>query len=498
MTYTSRLPPRRHQVEALSKSRGLREFGFVMDFGTGKSKCPLDEFGELEEAGEVSDLLVFAPAGCYTNWVLDKSETQLAEVKKNFSDELYERTALGWWKSGAGVTHKRGLERLLGVRDRPRVLVVNIEAVSSVKAARELCTEFLSPGRGMVVVDESAVIKGHESERTGFVVELGKQARYRRILTGIMTPDSPLDLYSQFEFLSWRILRQRSFYGFRARYAVTKKIKRLVPDKRRPGEMRELSTEIVVGYRNEAELSDLIAPYTHRVLKEECLDLPPKVYSTRDVELTAEQARIYRQFKEEAQAQLDSGDWVSSQFPMTKVMKLHQVLCGHVRSEAGDEVPVSTNRVKVLLDLLGEHTGKAIVWACYDYDVRHVAEALRREFGEGSVGCFWGGNRSSRVEDERRFLGDPECRFMVATPAAGGRGNTWLTPNMEVYYTNTYNLEHRLNSEDRPHRDGQTQSVAVVDLVSWGTMDEVILKALRAKLDLARVITRENFREWVI
>lgn len=489
MTYQSALTLRQHQIDGVNKARGKHEFAYLCDYGVGKSAMLLTEYGELEAAGEVDDLLIIAPAGCYQNWVWDKGEFQFSEVKKNFSQELRNRTIVGFYWSSQGKRNKEALDWLLSVEGRPRVLVVNVEALSRPGYARQLCHDFLYHRRVMMAVDESTTIKGYNSERTKTIIALGRVALYRRILTGMATPNSPMDLYSQFEFLNWRILGQRSFYGFRARYAVLKAMQF--------GGRRE-ATQVIVGYRNEAELAERIAPYSFRVTKEECLDLPPKVYATRDVEMTHEQARVYREMRDQAFSQLDSGQWVSAQMALTLVTRLHQVLCGHVRDDDGLIRTVESNRIKTLLSVLDEISGKVIIWACYDVSIKEIAFYLGREFGEESVAKFWGGNTSTRAEEERRWLGDTRCRFMVATPASGGRGNTWTVAQDEVYYSNGYNLEHRLNSEDRAHRIGQTGTVTITDLVCWDTVDETILKALRRKIDLASTINQDNWKEWVL
>jgi SNF2 family DNA or RNA helicase len=487
MIYASPLLPRAHQVECLEKMRGHKEFAILAEFGVGKSKMLLDNFGELEAAGEVDDLLIIAPAGCYSNWVEDKSEGQVAEIKKNFSQDLVNRTIVGHYWSGMGKGAWEGLTWMLNCTNRPRVLVVNVEALSRSGAARVLCYEFLSHGRAMMAIDESTAIKGYNSERTKAVVSLGLLALYRRILTGMVTPNSPMDLYSQFEFLNWRILGQRSFYGFRARYAVLKRMN-----------FGGRTARVVVGYRNEAELAERIAPHSFRCTKDECLDLPPKVYVTRDVEMTREQARVYREMRGQACSRLEDGHWVSAQMALTLMTRLHQVLCGHVRDDNGHIRRVESNRLEILFNTLGEISGKVIIWACYDYSILEITNELCKEFGGDSVARFWGGNASTRAEEERRWLGDAKRRFMVATPASGGRGNTWTVAQDEIYYSNSYSLEHRLNSEDRAHRIGQTKSVTITDLVCWDTVDEKILRALRKKIDLATVVNRDNFRDWVI
>lgn len=500
MTYRPRTSPLKHQLIARKRRRSIPTdpsdedvFAWLMDMGTGKSWVMLDEFGDRENARDLQDMLIVAPAGSYKNWYEDKSDLQQSEINKHLSEDMRERLVVAGWVSGGGAETKRSIERLMRVTDprRPRALFVNVEALSTVQKVRTLCAEFVRQRRAIMGVDESTTIKGHRSERSKAVRLIGEGAAARRIMTGLPTPRSPLDLYAQYEFLDWRILGHRSYRNFMHRYAVTKSTD-FGGKLRRP-------TEIVVGYRNVAELHDLIAPYSYRVLKKDCLDLPPKVYAPfREVEMTKEQRRAYSELLEYATTQLDSGEHVTAEMTMQQVMKRHQVLCGYVKDENGVTHEIPTKRPDSLVELLGEHEGKAIIWAPYDFCIRAISDRLGKEFGPRSYARFWGGNRSTRGEEERRFLGDPDCRFMVATPGAGGRGNTWTVANLVVYYASLDNLEHRDQSEDRPHRHGQTESVLYVDMVVRGTVEERIVKSLRKKIDIAAAITGDGPRAWLI
>lgn len=493
MTYTPRMPPREHQKTALQRISDRPNwpsdqdvFGLLMDMGTGKTKVILDEFGARVAGGDLSNLLVIAPAGTYRNWDLYRSPEEPGEMTKHLDPALKERLSTAAWVSGGGATWKRSIEKMLS-HPGPRSLVVNVEALSSVPRAAELCRQFMATGPTLMAVDESTTIKNHSAVRTKIITKLGEGAVARRIATGLLTPLSPMDIFSQFAFLDPRIIGFRSYYGFRARYAIMKQMV-----------MGGRSINIEVAYRNLEELSEKIAPYSYRVLKEDCLDLEPKVYTARDVALSPEQGRLYRELREYATAQLDASTHVTATAVITQILRLQQLLCGHVVDEEGSEHDVPERRSQVLLDVLAEHQGKAIIWVPFDRTIRKLRLLLEREYGARSVASFWGGNAGTRGEDESRFKSDPECRFMLSTPGAGGRGNTWVVANLVVYYANTYNLEHRSQSEDRAHRDGQTNRVTYVDLIARETVDEKTVQALRKKINMATAITGENYREWLI
>jgi len=341
---------------------------------------------------------------------------------------------------------------------------------------------------GGVLVHNCTIIKNPSSQRTKFINgKLKPLANYRRILSGLPTPKDPLDLYGQFEFLDWRILGHRSYYSFRARYAI---MHNLIVGGR--------SVPVVKGYRDLDDLSRRILDHSSRVLLSDCYDLPPKSYSFREVEMTPEQKRLYAEMKQFATTQLASGEHVTASIVIAQIIRLHQILCGHTMDEDGTFHEIAENRTSALLDLLEEFDGKAIIWCSYGHDIAKVAAALEKRYGEGSVARFWGGNTKTREAEEKNFLQLPSCRFMVATAAAGGRGRTWTNSSLVVYYSNSADLEHRLQSEERPQAVGKVDPVAYVDLIVRDTVEEKMISALRAKMNMATAITADGYKDWIV
>ena len=513
MTYTPRLTPRAHQIEAMRRLT-LRPSGFddvfawFQEMGTGKTYTALNEWGARAVQNDVPDLLVIAPAGCYHNWHRDKGTPgQLgytpSELKKHLDPELYARLRTCAWISGAGVTARNEMSTFLGATDRPRAFFVNIEALSTVEKARQAVLDFLGAGRAMMVVDESTRIRAPDTKRTDWIVragrgEFGRAAAARRIMSGLPTPKAPTDLFSQMEFLDWRILGHRSYFTFRQHYAVMRQIRTGQLKKLKSGKTVPATAWVDVAYRNEEELAARIAPHSYRILKSECLDLPPKLYMPpREVEMTDEQAKAYRELVSQATTELECGAAVSPKRKITQILRLHQVLQGFVKSDDGVIRYIKSNRIRALLEVLEEAAGKVVIWVSYDESVRAVTEALEREYGPGSVARYWGGNLKTRHEDEVRYLGDPRCRFMVSTPAAGGIGNTWVVGQLAVYLSGTPDLEHRLQSEDRTHRDGQTGQATYQDFYVPGTVDERIMEINREKIDMASALLGDGYREWL-
>ena len=454
----------------------------------------LDEWAEREAEGRINDLLLIAPAGSYRNWE--------GELLKHLAPDTFKRVFSYVWQSGAssrGTTEKKRLAAFLACRSRPRIFVVNVEALSSAAGAKEACLAFLAcpARRSMMAIDESTVIRNDRALRTKQVMALKAFADLRRILTGLVSPRSPRDLYTQFEFLDWRILGHESIVTFKRRYCVLESTQ--VPvGKDEDGKTKWRRIETIVAYRNLEELQKKIEPYSYRVLKKDCLDLPPKIYQRRDVALTDQQKQLYNDLVLFSTAELSSLAHVTTNMVITKLLRLHQIVCGHVVDEEGNEHDVDSNRISGIMDLLSDHSGKAIIWSNYRREVDKIVAALEEEYGEGSVAQFHGGNTKTRLKDEGRFLNDSNCRFMISTQSSGGRGNTWVNANLVVYFSNSYDLEMRMQSEDRCHRDGLKHSVTYVDLVSPRTVDEKILKALRKKLDMTTLISGEAWRDWVV
>lgn len=493
------LPPRNVQIigrEKLLKRPkrwGLDCFCWLQEMGLGKSYSIIWEWVE----SGYPDLLVIAPAGSYRNW-WDTRPGVVSELDKFLLPELRERLLVqGYW-AGMGVAARRQVGEFLACRDRPRALFVNVEALSGTERARQLILDFLAAGRGCLMgIDEATRIRTPDSKRTDWIVRAGKAAQARRIMTGFPTPKGPLNLFSQFEFLDWRILGFDSYWTFRMRYAVMKQVPTGVYPDPRTGEIKQRLSWIDVAYRHEDELQQAMEPYSFRALKKDHMALG-KIYQTREVELTDEQIKAYRELEEQAFTILDSGEFITAKLRVNLVMRLHQIVCGHAHSMEGVVRDLKSKRIAALLEVLEEQAGKVIIWCAYGDDVRLIYAALSGEYGEAAVARFWGGNASTRHHEEARWKGDAACRFMVSTEGAGGVGNNWTAAGLAVYYSNSYDLEHRVQSEDRIHRDGQTELCCTyVDLIVRGSVDERIIDVLSDKLDMAARVMGEDFREWV-
>jgi SNF2 family DNA or RNA helicase len=337
-----------------------------------------------------------------------------------------------------------------------------------------------------MAIDESTTIKTPTAKRTKNIIGLGKYAKYRRIMTGSPVTKNPLDLYTQCEFLDPYLLDFTSYYAFRNRYAEMKTM-----------HLRGRSIQVVDEFKNLAELSESLQGFSYRVLKEDCLDLPPKNFTKRHITLTPEQKKVYEQMKKAAMAVLN-GKVTSTMTVLTQLMRLHQITCGHFTADDGSVQTINSNRVTELLNILEETEGKAIIWANYQKDVGQIIEQIEKEYGPGSVVDYYGLTaQENRQDNIRQFQSDPKCRFLVGTPSTGGYGITLTAANTVIYYSNGYDLEKRLQSEDRAHRIGQKKNVTYIDIIAEETVDEKIVKALRDKINIASEVLGEELKDWI-
>ena len=477
INYKFKTQPYKHQLDALQESWDKENFAYFMEMGTGKSKVLLDNAAMLYSKGLINGLLIIAPKGVYKNWYDSEIPTHLPEY-------IFKKTVL-WKTSDKSQKQKKILNTLFETGSEFHILLMNVEAFSSADGPA-FAYKFLSAHKAMIAIDESTTIKTPTTKRTKNIIALREMAKYRRILTGSPVTKSPLDLFSQCEFLDPWLLGHSSYWTFKARYAVTRKI-----------QVQGRQVEIVVGYRNLGELSDKIKPFSKRVLKDDCLDLPKKTWMKHVVELTKDQKKVYKQMKEEAIAYLD-GKVLSSATVMTQLMRLHQITCGHFTADDGTIKNLPCNRVTELMDILENVHNKAVIWSHYTHDVKRIIEEIKNKYGEDSVVDYFG----ETTQDERsinikKFQNDDKCRFFVGTTHTGGYGITLTAASTMIYYSNGYDLEKRQQSEARIDRIGQEKPMTYIDIISEDTVDDRIVKALRSKINIANEIMGEDLKDWI-
>lgn len=492
MSYVPKLKPFLHQTSALSKARGKPGFGFLMEMGTGKTKTDIDETGELIEEKEVEQYLVLAPKGVYANWLVNELPTHL-------SDDLRERMYVAIWDGANTVTSREKLMKLFEP-GRPSCLIMNLEALGSSDKAYDFAVAYCRNRKTKVTVDEASRIKSINAKVTMSVMRLRDIVPYRRILTGLPNPNGPLDLYSQFDFLKKEYLGA-NFFSFRYKYANTHKIVTGSYFDPKTKTMKDKTATVVTGYKNLLQLRDRIAPISFRVKKEDCLDLPPETFRVRHIELTDDQRRIYNELRTQATSEIENAEFVTATMVITRLLRLHQVVCGHVTDDNGNVHLIKNKRIDGLIEELEELGGRpAIIWCNYRPDLERVATELRRWTGNPSkvVEYHGGTDFQQGVDNLRAFQQDGTADYLVTNAQKGAYGNTLTRASTDFFYSNNHSLELRLQAEARTHRSGQKWPVTHVDLMALGTVDEKIVGALRKKIDLATVVLNDGPKTWLV
>lgn len=479
--YQFKTKPYAHQMTALQESCEAEYYALFMDMGTGKSKVAIDTIGYLYSQQKINAALVIAPKGVYDNWVKGEIPTHLWDAVP--------RSVVRWTPS----TSKKYQEELRELIKEPfagmKIFVMNVEAFSTARGTKAGALFLQNNPNNIVIIDESTTIKNRKALRTKNILQLRKFSKYRRILTGSPVTKSPMDLFSQCMFLSEKALGHKSYYSYQNRYAVVQN-----------RQIKGRSFQEIVDYRRLPELNGKLDQFSNRVLKEQCLDLPDKVYVKREVPLTDEQSKLYVQMKKLALAKLDNGELATTQSVLTQLMRLQQICCGHLVDDDGNLNTIKSSRTAELLNVCEEINGKAIIWCTYTHDIKDIERQLQSRFGQDAVATYYGETRQDIRQETVDKFQDPDdpLRFFVGQPKTGGYGITLTAAKTVIYYSNSYDLEIRWQSEDRAHRISQDQKVTYIDFVAPDTIDEKILKALKEKIHLAGQVMGEDARKWLI
>jgi SNF2 family DNA or RNA helicase len=472
--YKFKTKPFDHQLIALDKSWSKKVYALFMEMGTGKTKVIIDNIGILKQQNEINIAVIVAPKSVYLNWE--------NEFNTHLSDEVpYKIYAWNRDKNETEVTNAI-LDNKLGV------YLINVEALSHQSGVKFLKDVLLRYRNSIMVIDESTTIKNQSAIRSKNILKLSQTPKYKRVLTGSPVTKSPLDLYTQCNFLSPDLLGFTSYYTFRARYAVMDQI--------RVGQDRFILAPKY--YTNLEELEGKLKTFSYRVRKDECLDLPEKIRQQRIVDLTLQQRKTYDELKQRALAIIED-DTVSFNNKLTELLRLHQISNGFLKDDSGvlHSFP-NCPKLKELLNIIEETEDKVIIWANYVYNIETIMQTLEERYGKNSTVAIYGEiDTEDRQKAVQRFQEDPSCRFFVGNPSTGGFGLTLTAASYVIYFSNNFNLEVRQQSEDRAHRIGQKRSVTYIDILTQKTVDEHILKALQSKLTISAKTLGENVRAWL-
>jgi SNF2 family DNA or RNA helicase len=465
--------PLKHQQECFNLSWEKKNFALFLEQGLGKTKIVLDTAEKLFKARRIEALLVIAPNGVHSNWIRQ-------EIPKHLDCPYYAVE----YSAGRPKTKKfqDQINRLfyptVGRREL-RILAANVEAYSTPCEIAEISKKLLEKFPSLMAVDESDRIKTPKAARTKRVLNIGKRAKYKRILTGTPITQSPFDLYAEMGFLDYSILGFYSFYAFKHEYGRWAKNMSRSPDG------RTWEYEKLIKYVRLDDLADRILPCSYRRLKSECMDLPEKIYKVHGIYLNPTQRKLYDRVLKDGVIEFDDFRMLNP-LQITRLLRCQQIVGGFLPAEHPLDDPESARliseknpKLDLLFSLMEDHPGKTVVWARFRAEIRAIVKRLKEAYDPKSVVELHGGvNLKNRRESQLRFQSDPSCRFIVGQQASGV-GIDLFEAEVVYYYSNSFSYKDRYQTEDRAHRIGLKHPVIYIDLVAYDTVDERIREVLR-------------------
>lgn len=472
-----------HQDRIFKKRRTKKAFGLFGEQGTGKTKILLDIAAWLYIRDHIDFVLIIAPNDVHANWIDQEIPIHLALPDSQYSAATF--------RSQMRVLDEKKVVQTLdpdSLDDKLGIVAMNIESVIWPKG-KGLIDFICNHYRVMCIVDESDRIGNQGAQVTKHLLKIRRKFACRWIATGTPLDSSPLAAWSQFGFLNIDIplVTDMAWGAFRVFYSVMQS-KKVITKKKKTKRVK-----FVVGHRNLAKLKAAIEPYHERVLKKDCLDLPPKLYKTIRFPMSKEQNRLYQEMKEHMITEYE-GVEIFAQIPIVKLLRLSRISGGF----ADKGLPIKDGCAKLEyikneVPRMGQST-KVIIWCRFIDEMEAVYSLLPPE----QTLRYWGEtSKDERAVAKKRFRTDDQIRFMVANPTVAGVGLTLIESTISIYYSNNYQLRIRRQSEDRNHRIGQTNKVLYIDLVTENTIDESVLKSLRAKKNLSDFVLNDPIETWI-
>ena len=485
--YQFKTNPFKHQRHFFDYHKDDKVNALFWEQGCGKTKPVIDKTCYLYEQEKIDALIVIAPNGVHRNWVTD-------EIPAHMPDRVAKVTETFIWDSNR--SDLKGFQKELKWFEKHEgfsVLVMSYNAIMT-KRGKDFLWKFLRHKTTHMVLDESHYIKTPGAKRTIRLLAAGKYAAYKSILTGTPIAKGPFDVYAPVKFLDdffWHDRRLGSLQAFKTYFGIWLRAEDL---KRDTG--LDPGYDQLLGYKNIDKLEVHLKEISHRLTKDDAgLDLPPKLYSKRYVKLTAAQDRLYKELVSEFTAELDSGETVDAGLAIVRLLRLQQITCGYVGTEPGEPLILlgdKNPRMEALKEICENTPHKAIIWARFTEDINQIMDLL----GDEAVRYDGQVSNDEKAAAKESFQ-NGEAKFFVGNPQAGATGLTLHAARTVVYYSNSFNLVDRLQSEDRAHRIGQEHPVNYIDLVVQGSVDEHIVKSLRSKHDIADEITGDKVKEWL-
>lgn len=525
--------PRTYQLEAYNRFKDADSIALLFDMGLGKTKTAIDIASYKFLMDKIDAVMIIAPNGVHVQWIVEQLPIHCNVQYETF---IWDSTKLNrkYYKAQGNkfFSAKQEVRKL-------KYLAINVEAFSSktIKKYSDYFTKKFGK-RLMIVWDESTKGKNPKALRTKAILQYNNVGS-RMILTGTPAAKDPYGLYTQYEFLRPNyfginyivfqhkyglLVNDRNFQTGRSfQRQITEKDFNIVKSKlKRMREKRALEGKGLQGedyfivasscnmsesvirtidsatgfikYRNLDLLKQAIAPVTMSIRKSDVVtSLPPKVYAVSYVLMSPEQKKIYENLKESLRAQY-TGRELSVQNKLTLTLRLLQVCGGFFPYSLEDEgvrqneikrIETATGKLESIQNALEEvdfDETKCIVWAAFVPELLMLYEELSKDY---KCCLYYGGvdkNERAKVLEEFK---EGKYDIFIGNIATAAYGLNLQNATVQLYYSNNFRTEDRLQAEDRSHRIGVVaESVIYKDIVVKDSVDELCLKAIRMGKDL--------------
>ena len=309
-------------------------------------------------------------------------------------------------------------------------------------------------------------------------------------MSGTPVIKRPLDSFAQFGFLDEDVLGFGNFYSFRNHYCI----------------MGGFKDKQVLNYKNLDELGESIAAISYRVTKDECLDLPPKVYLKRRTKLSPPQAKAYTQMATELFAEWKD-DIIEAPIVLTQLLRFQEIVGGYLPMiEDGKRVgtheliaPEKNPKMIDTLDILDEAGDQRfLIWCRFNPEVEALHTLLTKKGYK--VAKFYGKTPERERVAIRKAFARGEYDGIIGSAAAGGMGiDEFKAASVVVYYSNSYDTEQRIQSEDRTHRKGSEihDKITYWDLIAPATVDVKVIATMRRNVEISTQVMKDGWRKWI-
>jgi len=458
------------QKKTIAICKERKDFGIFAKMGTGKTCTAIQIFREIcNKQCRFHRTLVLGPVAVVFNW-----KNEFLKFSKIPEETIFVST-------GTGESRKNKLARFLEKQGDRGIVVTNYESLRNT-AFFKLLKDWRPE---IIFFDESHMIKTQASAQAKLSYILAVNAEYRYLLTGTPIVNSPLDIYMQYKIKDLGATFGSNFFGFRARYFINENVKKpwlsfphWVPDEKMyPELMEKMHRSCIV------------------VQTEECLDLPDRIEQTYHVEMSSEQKRLYKEMKKDFITfikQAGQVKTVTAEIALTKALRLQQITTGFCQSEDGSIIEVDdAPRVNALKELLEQIlvTDKCIVWCCFVHNYRQV-ERVCKELKQEYVLITGEQNAEQKQHSVDQFQANPLVRICIANRRSAGLGINLTAAAYSITYSRNFSLAEEEQASARNYRKGSEihKKIVKIDLVSKGTIDEIVLEALKNKQKLTDIL----------